>query len=125
MKPSGEKTELVSSFGYALEGIKAASKGRNFRIQAAVGVLAVVLGFALRISPVEWIVVVFCIGAVLGGECVNTAIEDVVDLSVKTFSPQAKHAKDIAAGAVLVMSIASLVIGLIIFLPRLLGLVVG
>ena len=122
MKPSGEKTPLLESFGHALDGVKAAANGRNFRIQAAVGVLAIILGIALRISFTEWIAVVFCIGAVLGCECVNTAIEDMVDLSVKTFHPQAKRAKDVAAGAVLVMSGAALVIGLVIFVPRLLGL---
>ena len=122
MKPSGEKTGFAESFGYALEGIKAASAGRNFRVQTVFAIVAVILGIVFRISAVEWIVILFCIGAVLGGECVNTAIEDVVDLSVQTFKPQAKRAKDIAAGAVLVMSGASLVIGIIIFMPRLLGI---
>lgn len=122
MKPSGETTGLAESFGYAIEGLKSAAAGRNFRIQAVVGIIAIVLGIIFRISPVEWVVIIFCIGAVLGGECVNTAIEDVVDLSVQSFQPQAKRAKDIAAGAVLALSIASLIIGIIIFLPRILGL---
>lgn len=125
MKPSGEKTTFAASFGYAVQGIQAAAKGRNFRIQAAVGLLALVLGVLLHISPLEWIVVLFCIGAVLGGESVNTAIEDVIDLSVKSFHPQAKRAKDIAAGAVLLMSVASLFIGIIIFLPRMWALIAG
>lgn len=119
MKPSGETTPLAESFQHAFDGIKAAAKGRNFRIQSAVALVAIVLGIALHISAFEWLVVVFCIGAVLGGECINTAIEDMVDLSVKTFKPQAKRAKDVAAGAVLVLSIASLVAGLIIFVPKL------
>ena len=122
MKPSGEKTDFIESFSHALDGVKAASKGRNFRVQTAVGVLAVVLGIIFRISATEWIVVLFCIGAVLSLETVNTSIEDMVDLSVKTFHPQAKSAKDLAAGAVLVMSGASLLIGIIIFAPRILGL---
>ncbi len=119
MKPSGERTPLAESFQHALDGIKAAAQGRNFRIQVAIAVLVIVLGVALHISVFEWLVVVFCIGAVLGGECINTAIEDMVDLSVKTFKPQAKRAKDVAAGAVLVLSLASLVAGLIIFVPKL------
>ena len=122
MKPSGEKTPFGESFLHALDGVKVASKGRNFRVQAAVGVLAIVLGIVFRISLTEWIVVLFCIGAVLGMETINTAVEDMVDLSVKTFHPQAKRAKDLAAGAVLVMSIASLLIGIIIFLPRMIGM---
>ena len=122
MRPSGEKTKIDESFHYAWEGVKSAAKERNFRIQASIGLVAIILGFVFRISPVEWIVLLFCIGAVLGGECINTAIEDVIDLSVKTFKPQAKHAKDIAAAAVLLMSIASLVIGIIIFAPKILGI---
>lgn len=121
MRPSGEKTKLQESFSYALEGVKAAAKGRNFRFQLCVGVLAILLGILFRISAIEWLAVIFCIGAVLGGECINTAIEDVIDLSVKTFKPQAKHAKDVAAAGVLVMSGASLLIGVIIFAPRIFG----
>ena len=119
MKPSGEITPLAESFRHALDGIKAAAKGRNFRIQAAVGALAIMLGLAFHVSGFEWLAIIFCIGAVLGCECVNTAMEDMVDLSVKTFKPQAKRAKDVAAGAVLVLSIASFAIGLIIFVPKL------
>ena len=124
MKPGGAQTGLAESFLFALEGILAAAHGRNFRIQAAIGFVAIVLGVVLRISQAEWLVVIACIALVLGGECFNTAIEDVVDLAVSDFDPRAKRAKDAAAGAVLVFSAASLVIGIVIFAPRLLSAVV-
>ncbi|MBQ9020736.1 MAG: diacylglycerol kinase family protein [Eggerthellaceae bacterium] len=121
MKPSGEKTNFAESFAHAFDGIKAAAKGRNFRIQAAVALVAIVLGLIFRVSAIEWLAIIFCIGAVLGAECINTAVEDMVDLSVKTFHPQAKRAKDVAAGGVLVFSAASLIIGMIIFIPKIFG----
>ncbi|MGI6591358.1 MAG: diacylglycerol kinase family protein [Eggerthellaceae bacterium] len=119
MKP---EHDFGKSFGYAFRGIVTAwRKGYNLRVQSAAGVLAVVLGLAFGISLVEWCAVVVCIGAVIGGECMNTALEDAVDLANPEVHPLAKSAKDMAAGAVLVMSIASAVIGIIIFLPRILS----
>lgn len=118
-----QKYSVGSSFGYAFAGIAAAwREGHNIRIQTAAGVLAVVLGFAFGISGPEWCAVLICIGAVIGGECVNTAIEDTVDLACEDLHPLAKSAKDMAAGAVLVMSIASACVGLVIFVPRILAL---
>lgn len=119
MKP---KYSVGSSFGYAFTGIATAwRKGRNIRIQTAAGILAVVLGFVFGISGPEWCAVLICIGCVIGGECVNTAIEDAVDLACEDVHPLAKSAKDMAAGAVLVMAIASLCVGLVIFVPRILA----
>lgn len=116
MKP---RYSVTSSFRYAFAGIAAAwREGHNIRIQAVAGIVAVALGCAFGISGPEWCAVLVCIGAVIGGECVNTAIEDAVDLACDTVHPLAKSAKDMAAGAVLVMSIASAAVGLIIFVPR-------
>ena len=123
MRPDGKQTGLAESFSYAFEGVREASRTRNFRIMAAVGLLAIILGIALRISAVEWVVVIFCIGAVLASETANTALENLVDLSVSTYSEQAKRAKDLGAAASLILSLASLLIGIIIFLPRIIGLV--
>ena len=119
MKPDASKNGFLESFRHALEGIGATAKGRNFRVQIAAGAAAVAAGLLLRISPGEWIAVALCIGLVLGGECANTALEAAVDLSSPGLHPLAKRAKDAAAGAVLILSIASATIGAIIFLPRL------
>ena len=124
MTPQGDKGSLaafVRSFGYAASGIATAfRKGRNFKVQLGFAVLAIVLGAAFRVTAPEWLAIVVCIGAVLGGECVNTSIEDVVDLVSPEYHPLAKSAKDLAAGGVLVMSVASVAVAAIVFLPRLL-----
>ena len=122
MKPDNSPNGFLESFRHALDGIGVASKGRSFRIQLAAGVAVVTSGLLFRISPGEWIAVVLCIGLVLGGECANTALEAMVDLASPDRHPLAKRAKDAAAGAVLLFSLTSAVVGAIVFLPRLLGL---
>ncbi|MBO4365831.1 MAG: diacylglycerol kinase family protein [Eggerthellaceae bacterium] len=116
---------FLESFRHAAAGIAHASRGRNFRVQSAFGVLAVVLGLWLKISTFEWIAVIICVGVVLGGECLNTALEDIVDMVSPTFHPLAKTGKDCAAGAVLCCAIASLIVGVVIFLPKLLHVLFG
>ena len=114
---------IGSSFGYAFEGILATFReGHNIRIQSAAAVIAIALGFAFQISESEWLAILICCGLVLGGECVNTAIEHAVDLAMPDRHPDAKAAKDEAAGAVLLFAIASLIVGLVIFVPKILAL---
>lgn len=115
------KTEhsLLKSFGYAFEGIKTEfKKGRNFRIQVFMGVLATATGVILNISPEEWFDLIIVIASVLILELVNTAIEAMVDIISPEINPRAKIAKDVSAGAVLVASIAAIFIGLLIFVPK-------
>ncbi len=113
---------LVSAFRCALQGILDTSHERNFHIELCFMVLCIVLGFAFGISTTEWLVVVVCFGLVLGGECINSSIEAVVDLASPEFHELARKAKDAAAGGVLLFSVASFVIGVIIFVPRILGM---
>jgi diacylglycerol kinase len=118
------KHSLIKSFGFALEGLKAAIvKGRNFRIQIVAGFLAFVLGIILKLSPEEWLDLVIIITLVLILELVNTSIEAVVDLVSPEIQIKAKLAKDVAAATVLVASIGSVVIAVLIFLPKLLTLI--
>lgn len=110
----------ILSFKYASDGFWTALREEPnlvFHLFAAVVVL--LLGFLLNISKLEWIILVFAIGLVISIELTNTAIEAVVDSFTKDIHPGAKKAKDIAAAAVLVVSIAALLIGLLIFLPYL------
>ena len=117
------KAPFIKSFGYAASGIaQAFREGRNFKVQLGFAVLAIVLGIALRIDPVEWCAIAICIGVVLGGECVNTAIEAVVDLVSPDYHELAKRAKDCAAGAVLICSFASVAVAAFVFLPRIIHL---
>ena len=113
------RAPLIRSFGYAFSGIgQAFREGRNFKVQLGFAVLAVVLGIAFRIDPVEWAAIAICIGVVLGGECMNTALEAVVDLASPDYHELARRAKDCAAGGVLICSFASVAVAAFIFLPR-------
>ena len=84
-------------------------------------VLCVVLGLCFAIEPIEWAACVVCCGLVLGGECFNCALEAVVDLASPERCELARVAKDAAAGGVLLFSIASFVVGVIVFAPRILS----
>ena len=113
---------LIQAFGHAADGIRRAARERNFKIELGFGVAAIALGIGLRIGPTEWAVVAVCIGCVLGGECFNTSLEALVDLASPEYSELAKVAKDCAAGAVFICSIASLFVAAFIFLPKMLAL---
>jgi len=106
------------SFGYAFEGIRLATKERNMRFHLVCASIAILAGFFSKLSAVEWLILIITIALVIGLEMVNTAIENVVDLVSPEFHPLAKAAKDVAAGAVLVFAIASILIGMILFLPK-------
>jgi diacylglycerol kinase (ATP) len=106
---------FLRSVGYAIKGIIIASGERNLRIQSLVAVVVCILGFFFGITRTEWIIIVFCIGLVMSMEIMNTAIEHIVDLISPEFNPIAGRIKDLAAGAVLVMSLMSAIIGMVIF----------
>ncbi len=116
------KFSLLQAFKCAFEGIFATAKERNFKIELCFMTLAIVLGLVSSISFLEWLCVIICFGLVLGGEVINSAIEAVVDLASPEYHELAKKAKDCAAGGVLLFSIASFVIGCLIFIPRILSL---
>ncbi len=114
---------LRSAFACAGSGIgHAFLTQRNVKIQLVFALAAIVLGIILRISPVQWCIIVLCIMIVLALELVNTAIESVVDLVSPEYSNLARIAKNCAAGAVLLCAIGSVVIAAIIFIQRLLAL---
>lgn len=81
-------------------------------------ILAIYLGFILKISGVEWIMIIFAIGFVVVTEVLNTAFEIDIDLTSPTYHPYARDTKDVAAGAVLISVLVAGVVGLIIFLPK-------
>lgn len=109
---------FIKSLRFALKGIRVAIKEeRNIKIQLFVAIGVVVLGLYVGITNAEWVAIIFCIGFVLVTELINTAIENLVD----GISPGKIHwagkVKDIAAGAVLVASVISVIIALLIFIP--------
>ena len=117
---------LASSFRYASAGLRLFfATQRNARIQAAPGGVALALAAAVRLSRVEWAVLVLVIALVLILEAVNTALEVLVDLATAEYHPLAKQAKDLAAGAVWLASLAALAVGALLFGPRLWALTAG
>lgn len=108
---------LRASFGYALQGLRLAWRSqRNFRLEVYIAILAIGMALWLR---VELVPVLLLVALVLGLELANTALEAVVDLASPNFHPLAKAAKDVAAAAVLVVSLLAALIGLIMFVPPL------
>ena len=105
-------------FKFAIQGILLGFKERNFIIHNLITLCVIIAGFIFNISMLEWCVVVFCIGFVLALELLNTAIENIVNELSPQHSLFAKNTKDIAAAAVLIAAITSVVIGLIIFVPK-------
>jgi undecaprenol kinase len=115
----GKKHSLASSFGFGFQGIAAAaSRERNVQIHIAISVVVIIAGIVCSISKFEWIAVLMAIGGMIALEMVNTAIERTVDMFTQEYHPLAKQAKDIAAGAVLFYAIICVIIGLIVFIPR-------
>ena len=91
----------------------------NGRTQFIIAIIIVILGIFLNITKHEWIVVLLCIGIVLSAEMMNSALEKLCDYNQPLFNLQIKIVKDVAAGAVLFISIISTIIGALIFFPRL------
>ena len=111
--------KLIKSFKYAFEGILAGIKEeQNMKIHIIIMILVIIFGIMLKINTTEWIICILLFGLVISMELMNTAIENTVNLITKEKNQQAKIAKDVAAGAVLVSAIASAIIGLIIFIPK-------
>lgn len=121
-----DNKRLVNSFKYAFQGIRQAYKGeQNLKIHTFMAILVIVFGFFLRISYLEWLACLILIGLVILAEFMNTAIEYVVDLASPNIHPLAKAAKDTASAGVLIMAIISAIIGLIIFIPKIIDFIGG
>jgi diacylglycerol kinase (ATP) len=118
-------SNLLISFQYAWAGVSYAFQTqRNFRIHVGIGALAIGLGIFFHLRPVEIAVIGLTSGLVLVMELLNTAIESVVDLTVKqSYHELAKIAKDCAAGAVLVSALAAVMVAGVLLLPPLLAIV--
>lgn len=86
-------------------------------------ILAIYLGFVLRINNIEWVMIIFAMGLVIVTEALNTAFEIDIDLTSPNYHPYARDTKDVAAGAVLISVLVAGIIGLIIFLPKIVILI--
>lgn len=118
-----KRRKFWHTFVYAIEGIVTALKQeRNMRFHAISAVIVIAFGLFFSITKIEWLFILVSIGGMFSLELLNTAIERVVDLVTNEYKPLAKQAKDIAAGAVFIFAIITLVIGIVIFSPYVLKL---
>lgn len=112
--------QFARSVRYAIAGIVHAFRTeKHVQIHFVVAIIVAIFAFIFSVSKLEWLILIVVIGMTISLELVNTAIERVVDMVSEHYHPLAKTAKDCAAGAVLISAIASVIIGCIIFIPRL------
>jgi diacylglycerol kinase len=112
---------FVESFVNAWRGIRIAYRTqRNMTVHTVIGVFAVVLSVYLRISSSEFALILLAIFAVIILELINTSIEELVNMMTLKRGMRAMVAKDVAAAAVLTCAFASLMIGAVIFIPKIL-----
>lgn len=110
--------KFIKSFDYAITGIKTGFKERSMKIHGMMAVIVVVAGLTVGISIWEWILIIMLIGMVWAAELINSSIEQMADLLRETHKYEYKTTKeirDMAAGAVLVISIVAAVVGIIVF----------
>lgn len=117
---------LFQSFNFAIDGlIYVLRTQRNMRIHFTVAAAVLALSLIVGVSGGEFIMLMLAITMVIGAELMNTAIEAVIDVTTTSFDPMAKVAKDVAASAVLICSLAAAIIGYLIFYPKLTGASLG
>ncbi|HEY5408679.1 MAG TPA: diacylglycerol kinase family protein [Ginsengibacter sp.] len=111
--------KFIRSVQCAWHGIKYCFKSeKNFRMELIIASITFSFAIALKIGVNEWLAILFCSALVLSLEIINTAIEKLSNIVTMSIHPVIKLIKDMAAGAVFLVSIISLIIGAIIFLPK-------
>jgi diacylglycerol kinase (ATP) len=123
MKTSNSKpfsiSDRIKSFGYALEGLRSFFKTQhNAWIHVVATLVVIIAGFMFKVSSMEWIALSFAIALVFISELFNTAIEFLCDKVSPEFDPRIKLVKDISAAAVLIAAMVAVVIGAIVFVPK-------
>jgi diacylglycerol kinase len=113
--------KTIQSFSHAFRGFKVSlMEEQNLRIELILGFISVLMGIYFHLSSIEWIVLILTISAVIGAELFNTALECLVDLISPEVHPLAKKAKDAAAAAVLISSVSAALVGIFLFVPKIL-----
>lgn len=120
-KKAWREVKYSEKFKNAFRGLYVISRTtRHLFIHIVSALIVIVFGFYLRVSGLEWIALTFAIGFVFVTEALNTAIEIDIDLTSPEYHPFARDTKDVAAAAVLLSALVAIIVGLIIFLPKLL-----
>ena len=123
MNPKQECKKLINSFKYALQGFASSFRTeRNMKIHVVATILVIILGIYLKLNLIELSIITIAIVIVISAELFNTAIETIVDMVSPQKNEKAKLAKDISAGAVLILAIGSAIVGFIIFLPKIIAI---
>ena len=117
MSTKKNENTLFQSFKYAFNGISSLFKERNFKIHSIIALLVIIAGFFFRITIAEWILLLLTISSVFVAEALNTCIEKVCDFITPNYHKRIGIIKDIAAGAVLIAVIISVIIGILVFRP--------
>lgn len=121
---SKDRKNFISSVRNSLNGLNYIMANEvNFKREIILGILALVVSYFLRVSKIEFIIIIVTISLVLVAEIFNTGVERIVDLYTKEYNEIAKVAKDVSAFAVLLMCMFALVIGMIIFVPKIYSLI--
>lgn len=111
--------DRIKSFTYAFNGLKIFfTTQHNAWIHIVAALLVVISGYVFKISVTEWYVIIFAIAFVIMSEMFNTAIEFLCDKVSKEIHPTIKKIKDISAAATLIAAIAAVVVGLMVFVPK-------
>ncbi|MHB1593168.1 MAG: diacylglycerol kinase [Streptosporangiaceae bacterium] len=119
---AGGVARFLRAFGFAGQGAwQVIRTERNMRVHLAVAAAVIVAGVVWRVSAVDWACLALAIGLVLTAETLNSALETLTDLHTSQYHPLAKTAKDAAAGAVLIASLAAAGVGVAVFWPRIFG----
>jgi diacylglycerol kinase (ATP) len=109
----------LKSLGYAFKGACHLLKTEaSIQAQFAIGILMTIAGFYFQLSITEWIIQILVIGVIMTVEAINTAIEEIADFIHPDFHKKIGLIKDMAAGAVFIFAIAAIIIGLLIYLPK-------
>lgn len=115
--------KTILSFRHAFRGLGVAARESSFKIMIAFGLFAFWLTFQLPLVKWEKVVIYFLIGSVLSTELINSQIERILDLIQPNYDQRVKNIKDLSAGAVLVISLTALLIGVIIFTPYIISII--
>jgi len=123
-KKAWEEVKQKSRFHHAFRGWRIfLSTTRNLPIHVSAAFLVLALGLYFRVSSAELILLIFAIGLVLISEAFNSAIEIDIDLTSPQYHPYARDTKDVAAGAVLLAVLTAVIVGLVIFLPKIINVI--
>ena len=116
-------SNIFTSFKYAIDGLKTAVKKEpNFRIHLLIATATLITAYILRFTTIEWLLISFTITLVLLLELVNTTLESIVDLVSPKISDKARIAKDVSAAAVFLSALFAVIVGLTLFIPKILSL---